>query len=145
MNDLARLPLAKERDVRVQEKLRRELGPAICALLSEPDYLLFTDADIVYDPGALTRLVSRSQANGLVLNSLMVALRCESFAERARVHLERLKQDLTRALAGLCARTAREVLPRAVEPLALEIARWRLRLGTALGSIGSRQRRRPGD
>jgi len=37
MNDLARLPLAKERDVRVQEKLRRELGPAICALLSEPD------------------------------------------------------------------------------------------------------------
>ena len=55
------------------------------ALMSEPDYLLFTDADIVYGPGALTRLVSRAQANKLVLNSLMVALRCESFAERAFV------------------------------------------------------------
>jgi hopene-associated glycosyltransferase HpnB len=55
------------------------------ALLSEPDYLLFTDADIVYGPGALTRLVSRSQTNGLVLNSLMVRLRCASFAERAFV------------------------------------------------------------
>ena len=50
-----------------------------------PAYLLFTDADIVYGPNALTRLVSQAQANGLVLNSLMVALRCESFAERAFV------------------------------------------------------------
>ena len=33
----------------------------------------------------MTRLVSQAQANGLVLNSLMVALRCESFAERAFV------------------------------------------------------------
>src|SRR5450759_927892 len=39
------------------------------ALLSEPSYLLFTDADIVYGPDALTRLVSQAQANGLVLNS----------------------------------------------------------------------------
>jgi len=53
------------------------------ALLSEPTYLLFTDADIVYGPDALTRLVSQAQADGLVLNSLMVRLRCESFAERA--------------------------------------------------------------
>ena len=53
--------------------------------MSEPAYLLFTDADIVYDPDALTRLVSQAQANGLVLNSLMVRLRCESFAERAFV------------------------------------------------------------
>jgi hopene-associated glycosyltransferase HpnB len=55
------------------------------ALISNPAYLLLTDADIVYDPGALTRLVSRALANGLVLNSLMVRLRCESFAERAFV------------------------------------------------------------
>ena len=55
------------------------------ALQSEPAYLLFTDADIVYDRDALTRLVSKAQADGLVLNSLMVRLRCESFAERAFV------------------------------------------------------------
>jgi len=55
------------------------------ALIGEPTYLLFTDADIVYGPDALTRLVSQAQANGLALNSLMVALRCESFAERAFV------------------------------------------------------------
>ena len=55
------------------------------ALISEPTFLLFTDADIVYGPDALTRLVSQAQANGLVLNSLMVRLRCESIAERAFV------------------------------------------------------------
>jgi P-type conjugative transfer ATPase TrbB len=37
MSELARLLLTTERDARVQEKLRRELGPAICALLTEPD------------------------------------------------------------------------------------------------------------
>ena len=47
-----------------------------------PDYLLFTDADIVYAPDVLTSLVARAQAGGLVLTSLMVKLRCESFAER---------------------------------------------------------------
>ena len=55
------------------------------ALIGEPTYLLFTDADIVYDRDTLTCLVSQAQANGLVLNSLMVALRCKSFAERAFV------------------------------------------------------------
>ena len=47
-----------------------------------PDYLLFTDADIVYAPDALTRLVARAQAGGYVLTSLMAKLRCESLAER---------------------------------------------------------------
>ena len=55
------------------------------ALPGKPVYLLFTDADIVYDPDALTRLVSEAQAKGLVLNSRMARLRCESFAERAFV------------------------------------------------------------
>jgi hopene-associated glycosyltransferase HpnB len=55
------------------------------ALPGEPAYLLFTDADIVYAPDALTRLVAEAQANGLVLNSRMARLRCESFAERAFV------------------------------------------------------------
>ena len=47
-----------------------------------PDYLLFTDADIAYEAGVLTDLVARAQGHGLVLTSLMVKLRCESFAER---------------------------------------------------------------
>ena len=47
-----------------------------------PDYLLFTDADIVYAPDALTSLVARAKAGGLVLTSLMAKLRCRSFAER---------------------------------------------------------------
>jgi hopene-associated glycosyltransferase HpnB len=47
-----------------------------------PSYFLFTDADIVYGPEALSHLVERVQPKGLVLASLMVKLRCESFAER---------------------------------------------------------------
>jgi hopene-associated glycosyltransferase HpnB len=47
-----------------------------------PDYLLLTDADIVYQQGVLTRLVALAHARGSVLTSLMVKLRCESLAER---------------------------------------------------------------
>jgi hopene-associated glycosyltransferase HpnB len=47
-----------------------------------PDLVLFTDADIVYAPDVLTSLVGRAQAGSYVLTSLMVKLRCESFAER---------------------------------------------------------------
>jgi hopene-associated glycosyltransferase HpnB len=50
-----------------------------------PDYLLLTDADIVYAPDVLTRLVARAERGKLVLTSLMVMLRCESLAERALV------------------------------------------------------------
>jgi hopene-associated glycosyltransferase HpnB len=52
------------------------------AMVPPPDYLLLTDADIVYGPGALTALVARASARGTVLTSLMVKLRCRSFAER---------------------------------------------------------------
>jgi hopene-associated glycosyltransferase HpnB len=48
----------------------------------QPDYLLFTDADIVYDPDVVRSLVARAQAGGHVLTSLMVKLHCQSFAER---------------------------------------------------------------
>ena len=47
-----------------------------------PDYLLFTDADIVYVPDELRKLVARAQSGGYVLTSLMAKLRCESLAER---------------------------------------------------------------
>jgi hopene-associated glycosyltransferase HpnB len=54
-------------------------------LADPPRYLLFTDADIAYGPGALRELVAQSEADRLVLNSRMVKLRCESFAERALI------------------------------------------------------------
>jgi hopene-associated glycosyltransferase HpnB len=47
-----------------------------------PDYLFLTDADIVFAPGALSSLVRRAEQERLGLNSLMVKLRCKSFAER---------------------------------------------------------------
>lgn len=50
-----------------------------------PDYYLFTDADIVHSPHNVADLVSRAESAGLDLVSLMVKLRCRSFAERALV------------------------------------------------------------
>ena len=47
-----------------------------------PGYFLFTDADIVYGPHALTRLLARARSGGYVLTSLMAKLRCQSLAER---------------------------------------------------------------
>jgi len=55
------------------------------ANLGEPEFLLLTDADIVYPPDTLHRLVSQSLSEGLALSSLMVKLRCESLAERALI------------------------------------------------------------
>jgi hopene-associated glycosyltransferase HpnB len=54
-------------------------------LPNPPDYLLFTDADIVHGVDALSPLMARALANGFVLTSLMVKLRCKSFAERLLV------------------------------------------------------------
>jgi hopene-associated glycosyltransferase HpnB len=48
----------------------------------QPDFLLFTDADVAYAPGTVERLVAGAAARGTVLTSLMVKLRCESLAER---------------------------------------------------------------
>jgi hopene-associated glycosyltransferase HpnB len=55
------------------------------ALPQRPDYLLLTDADIVHPPDSVRRLVEHAHCKGLVLASLMVKLRCESFAERANI------------------------------------------------------------
>jgi hopene-associated glycosyltransferase HpnB len=52
-------------------------------LTALPRYILFTDADILYEPLALRHLVARAEAGSLVLTSLMVKLRCQSLAERA--------------------------------------------------------------
>jgi hopene-associated glycosyltransferase HpnB len=53
-----------------------------CGMPNAPDYLLFTDADIVFERDAVASLVARAGHEHLVLNSLMVKLRCKSFAER---------------------------------------------------------------
>jgi hopene-associated glycosyltransferase HpnB len=58
---------------------------AAMAMPRPPDYLLLTDADIVHGPDSIRRLAARAQAGGLVLTSLMVKLRCESFAEHASI------------------------------------------------------------
>jgi len=62
----------------------QQQGVELAVKASEPPaYLLFTDADIVYAPDALSRLVARAQQGRFVLTSLMVKLRCQSLAERA--------------------------------------------------------------
>ncbi len=48
-----------------------------------PDFLLLTDADIVYEPHVVSWLASHAVSGRYVLTSLMAKLRCESFAERA--------------------------------------------------------------
>ncbi|SRR5579883_178814 len=48
----------------------------------QPDFVLFADADIAFAPQALRRLVAIQRSRGAGLTSLMVKLRCESFAER---------------------------------------------------------------
>jgi hopene-associated glycosyltransferase HpnB len=52
------------------------------AISSGPDYLLFTDADIVHGPSSVTRLIAEAETEHRDLVSVMVKLRCDSFAER---------------------------------------------------------------
>jgi hopene-associated glycosyltransferase HpnB len=52
------------------------------ALNFEPDYLLFTDADILHDSQNLRRLVGIAEAQDYSLVSFMVKLSCSTFAER---------------------------------------------------------------
>ena len=53
-----------------------------CVSQSSSDYILFTDADIEHPPHSLKRLMARSLKDQLDLNSLMVRLNCQSFAEK---------------------------------------------------------------
>ena len=52
------------------------------ALDHAPEYLLLSDADIVYAPGMLGWLVAHATSRSAVQASFMVKLRCESTAER---------------------------------------------------------------
>ncbi len=58
---------------------------AVPELAPEARWLLLTDADIAHDSDSLAGLVARAEQGGYDLVSLMVRLRCESWAERALV------------------------------------------------------------
>ncbi len=55
------------------------------SLVEPPEFVLLTDADIRYEPDALAALVFSAVEKQLVLSSLMVKLRCESFVERLSI------------------------------------------------------------
>ena len=52
---------------------------------TDEEFLLLTDADIEHDPAHLAALVARAESAGVDMVSEMVALRCDSLAERALV------------------------------------------------------------
>lgn len=52
------------------------------ALALEPDYLLFTDADIVHDPENVKTLIGIAETQGYELVSCMVKLSCGTLPER---------------------------------------------------------------
>ncbi len=51
----------------------------------EPDYVLFSDADIVHAPDSISQLVARAEAGGYDLVSCMVKLECETLAEKSLI------------------------------------------------------------
>src|SRR5579872_302621 len=50
-----------------------------------PDYVLFSDGDIVHAPDGISGLVARAEAGGYDLVSRMVKLHCETVAEKALI------------------------------------------------------------
>ncbi len=52
---------------------------------ANPDFLLFTDADIEYAPGEVAALAAKAEAQRLDLASLMVRLSAATFAERCLI------------------------------------------------------------
>jgi hopene-associated glycosyltransferase HpnB len=87
---------------------------------------LMTDADIAYEPDSLAGLVRNARARGTVLTSLMVKLKCSSFAEHLLIpafifffqmlypfaHSNR-RDNATAAAAGGCMLIDRAALQRA--------------------------------
>jgi hopene-associated glycosyltransferase HpnB len=51
----------------------------------QPDYLLFTDADIAHAPDSVAALVSQAVSTGRDLVSVMVRLSCATWAERSLI------------------------------------------------------------
>jgi hopene-associated glycosyltransferase HpnB len=61
------------------------VSQGVAAAGETPRYLWLTDADIAHAPDTLTSLVTRAEARGLAMVTLMAKLRCESLAERALI------------------------------------------------------------
>ncbi len=91
----------------------------------QPDWYWFTDADVVHSPGTLSSLVAKAES-GWDFVSLMVKLRCETFAEKAAVPAFLFfffklyppawisdRGRITAGAAGGCLLVRREVLERA--------------------------------
>ena len=91
-----------------------------------PEFLWLTDADIGHAPGNLRALVSRAEAERLVMASQMVLLNCTTFAERLLIPafvfffqmlypFPRVNDPRSRlgAAAGGCMLVRREALARA--------------------------------
>lgn len=82
-----------------------------------PDFILFTDADIVHDPGTLGTLLAKTDVYDMV--SLMVRLHCETLPERALIpafvffFFLLYPPRLERGAAGGCMLVRRSVLERA--------------------------------
>jgi hopene-associated glycosyltransferase HpnB len=51
----------------------------------QPDYIVFTDADILHAPDNIAGLVARAESDKLDLVSYMVELQCQTLAERALI------------------------------------------------------------
>ena len=60
------------------------MNQGVARAMSEdaPDYFLFIDADIEHPPDNVSRLAAHAVRSGTVLTSLMVRLRCQTFAEK---------------------------------------------------------------
>jgi hopene-associated glycosyltransferase HpnB len=120
------------------------------SLAEPPGFVLFTDADIAYEaPDAVERLVAGARSRNLVLTSLMVKLRCVSFAERllvpafvfffAKLYPFAWVNDPRRAIAaaaGGCMLVRREALAAAG---GLQAIRGALIDDCALGALLKRQ------
>jgi len=92
------------------------------ALAGSPDYFLLTDADIRHGPRSLRRLVAETEAGGLILNSRLARLHCETAVERLLippfVYFFNLLYPMRRvnrrpAAAGGCMLVRRDALERA--------------------------------
>jgi len=116
---------------------------------ANPEFVLFTDADIAYAPHVLSRLVEIARGNNSVLASLMVKLNCESAAERwlapAFVFFFQMlypfawvndSSRATAAAAGGCMLVKREALGAAG---GLEAVRGALIDDCALGALMKKQ------
>jgi hopene-associated glycosyltransferase HpnB len=89
-----------------------------------PDYVLFTDADIAYEPGVVTELVAAAAGNDLALVSQMALLRCQAPPERLLIPafvyffamlypFRRVNAGRAAAAAGGCMLVKREALAAA--------------------------------